>query len=146
MGFGAGMGCVKGWLPTRPPLLESMLCHVGLFVLLLYDDAELLQQILTILSYSCCSSFVRVAACPALPGLVWFSPTARTRCHDGFMPRKSPAKSFWGSWCLAALSLFGIGTVLKLLTGRSLGDHHVADGFGTSLYDLQEVVLLPKPR
>lgn len=35
---------------------------------------------------------------------------------------------------LAALSLFGFGTVLKLLTGKSLEDHHVADVLGTSLY------------
>jgi hypothetical protein len=37
----------------------------------------------------------------------------------------------------AALSIFGFGAVLKLLTGKSLEGHRVADtanGFGSSFY------------
>jgi hypothetical protein len=46
-------------------------------------------------------------------------------------------KEFLGMLGLAALSLFGSGTVLKLLTGKSLEGHHVADaanGFRSSFY------------
>ena len=43
---------------------------------------------------------------------------------------------FLGMVGLAVASVFGFGTLLKLLTGKSLEGHHAAslDGYGGSMY------------
>ena len=46
--------------------------------------------------------------------------------------RPSLSRMFVG---LAVLSILGFGTLLKLLTGKSLEHHPVLDGYSSSVYD-----------
>lgn len=41
---------------------------------------------------------------------------------------------FLGMLGLAIASIFGLGTLIKLLTGKSLEGHHVLGGYGASVY------------
>lgn len=51
------------------------------------------------------------------------------------MEREVSRKEFLGMGGLAVVSIFGFGTVLKLLTGKSLtGNHGANHGYGGSAY------------
>lgn len=51
------------------------------------------------------------------------------------MQREVSRKEFLGMSGLAVASIFGFGTVVKLLTGKSLGGHrHFSSGYGSSAY------------
>lgn len=43
-------------------------------------------------------------------------------------------KEFLSVVGLAALSIFGLGTFIKLLTGKSLETNHILNGYGGSVY------------
>lgn len=51
------------------------------------------------------------------------------------MDKEVTRKEFLGMSGLAVASIFGFGTVIKLLTGKSLtGSHHLNSGYGSSAY------------
>jgi len=51
------------------------------------------------------------------------------------MDKEVSRKEFLGMSGLAIASIFGFGTVIKLLTGKSLGSsHHFSSGYGSSSY------------
>ena len=52
------------------------------------------------------------------------------------MDKEVSRGEFLGMLGLAAASIFGLGTILKLLTGKSLEGHHtlVNTGYGSSTY------------
>jgi len=43
-------------------------------------------------------------------------------------------KEFLGLFALAVGSIFGFGTLIRLLTGHSLGGQHLSGGYGSSAY------------
>jgi hypothetical protein len=54
---------------------------------------------------------------------------------NNIMHKEVSRKEFLGMSGLALASVFGFGTVVKLLTGKSLGGHrHFASGYGSSTY------------
>jgi hypothetical protein len=57
---------------------------------------------------------------------------------SGLMEKEVSRKEFLGMLGLAAASIFGFGTLLKLLTGKSLETHGALAnnrlGYGSSLY------------
>jgi hypothetical protein len=51
------------------------------------------------------------------------------------MDKEVSRKEFIGMSGLAIASIFGFGTLIKLLTGKSLGSgHHFGSGYGSSSY------------
>jgi hypothetical protein len=50
------------------------------------------------------------------------------------MDKEISRKEFLGMLGLTVASIFGLGTVLKLLTGKSLENHRVLSGYGSSTY------------
>jgi hypothetical protein len=54
---------------------------------------------------------------------------------QGLFNKEVSRKEFLGVVGLALLSVFGLGTLVKLLTGKSLETHHAADGYGSSIYN-----------
>lgn len=51
------------------------------------------------------------------------------------MDKEVSRKEFLGMSGLAIASIFGFGTVVKLMTGKSLtGNHQVSGGYGSSSY------------
>lgn len=51
------------------------------------------------------------------------------------MNKEVSRKEFLGMGGLAVASIFGFGTVIKLLTGKSLGSNkHFSSGYGSSAY------------
>jgi len=54
---------------------------------------------------------------------------------SGLMEKEVSRKEFLGMFGLAVASIFGFGTVIKLLTGKSLGgSQHFGSGYGSSAY------------
>jgi hypothetical protein len=54
---------------------------------------------------------------------------------SNLMDKEVSRKEFLAMLGLAAASIFGMGTLLKLLTGKSLESHGAAlDGYGASAY------------
>lgn len=57
---------------------------------------------------------------------------------SGLMEKEVSRKEFLGMLGLAAASIFGFGTLLKLLTGKSLDSHRAFAksefGYGSSVY------------
>jgi hypothetical protein len=51
------------------------------------------------------------------------------------MEKEVSRKEFLGMTGLAVASIFGFGTIIKLLTGKSLsGSQHLSSGYGSSAY------------
>ena len=51
------------------------------------------------------------------------------------MDKEVTRKEFLGMSGLAIASIFGFGTLIKLLTGKSLtGSRHLSSGYGSSAY------------
>jgi hypothetical protein len=53
---------------------------------------------------------------------------------QGLLQKEVSRKEFLTIAGLALLSVFGFGTVLKLLTGKSLETHHLVNGYGDTVY------------
>jgi len=53
---------------------------------------------------------------------------------QGLLQKEVSRKEFLGIAGLVLLSVFGFGTIIKMLTGKSLDEHHVSDGYGRSVY------------
>lgn len=54
---------------------------------------------------------------------------------DGLLHKEVSRKEFLGLGGLAIASIFGFGTFIKLLTGKSLGgSKHFASGYGSNPY------------
>jgi len=53
---------------------------------------------------------------------------------SNLMGKEVSRGEFLGMAGLAVASIFGFGTLLKLLTGKSFEDHHIASGYGASTY------------
>jgi hypothetical protein len=54
---------------------------------------------------------------------------------SSLMEKEVSRKEFLGMSGLAIASIFGFGTVIKLLTGKSLGGNaHLSSGYGSSAY------------
>lgn len=57
---------------------------------------------------------------------------------SGLMEKEVSRKEFLGMLGLAVISIFGFGTLLKLLTGKSLDTHRAFTsnqfGYGSSVY------------
>jgi len=54
---------------------------------------------------------------------------------NSFLQKEVSRKEFLGMSGLAVASLFGFGTAIKLLTGKSLDSQHVINsGFGSGAY------------
>ncbi len=54
---------------------------------------------------------------------------------SNLMQKEVSRKEFLGMSGLALASVFGLGSALKLLTGKSLsGNHHSNSGYGSSPY------------
>lgn len=54
---------------------------------------------------------------------------------NNIMQKEVSRKEFLGMSGLAVASIFGFGTVVKLLTGKSLGGNkHFASGYGSNPY------------
>lgn len=54
------------------------------------------------------------------------------------MNKEVTRKEFIGMSGLAVASIFGFGTVIKLVTGKSLGGKHFLSGYGSSSYGGKE--------
>jgi len=50
------------------------------------------------------------------------------------MDKEVTRKEFLGMSGLAIASVFGFGTLIKLLTGKSLSGRHLSSGYGSSSY------------
>ena len=50
------------------------------------------------------------------------------------MDKEVTRKEFLGMSGLAIASVFGFGTLIKLLTGKSLSGRHLSGGYGSSAY------------
>lgn len=50
------------------------------------------------------------------------------------MEKEVSRKEFLGLFALAVGSIFGFGTLIRLLTGHSLGGQHLSGGYGSSAY------------
>lgn len=50
------------------------------------------------------------------------------------MDKEVTRKEFLGMSGLAIASVFGFGTLIKLLTGKSLSGRHLSSGYGSSPY------------
>lgn len=50
------------------------------------------------------------------------------------MQKEVSRKEFLGMSGLAVASLFGLGTVIKLMTGKGLSGHHIMSGYGSMPY------------
>jgi len=53
---------------------------------------------------------------------------------SNLMDKEVSRKEFLAMLGLAAASIFGMGTLLKLLTGKSLEGHNALSGYGSSVY------------
>lgn len=54
---------------------------------------------------------------------------------SNLMDKEISRKEFLGMSGLAIASIFGFGSLVKLLTGKSLmGNHHMSSGYGSSAY------------
>jgi hypothetical protein len=54
------------------------------------------------------------------------------------MNKEVTRKEFLGMSGLAVASIFGFGTIVKLLTGKSLPGKHFSSGYGSSAYGGKE--------
>lgn len=61
---------------------------------------------------------------------------------SGLMDKEVSRGEFLGMLGLAVASIFGLGTLLKLLTGKSLENRSVLDGYGSSTYGRRKTVLV----
>lgn len=50
------------------------------------------------------------------------------------MEKEVSRKEFLGMTGLAVASVFGLGTIMKLLTGKSFSPNHMASGYGGNAY------------
>jgi hypothetical protein len=53
---------------------------------------------------------------------------------NNIMQKEVSRKEFLSMSGLAVASIFGFGTIIKLLTGKSLHDHASLKGYGSSAY------------
>jgi hypothetical protein len=53
---------------------------------------------------------------------------------SGLLDKEVSRGEFLSMLGLAAASIFGLGTIIKLLTGKSLEGHHSLTGYGASTY------------
>ena len=53
---------------------------------------------------------------------------------DGLMHKEVSRKEFLGMSGLAVVSLFGLGSIAKLLNGQSLLGNHARRGYGSTPY------------
>jgi hypothetical protein len=53
---------------------------------------------------------------------------------QGLLQKEVSRKGFLGIAGLALLSIFGFGTIFKMLTGKSLEGHHIPDEYTGSVY------------
>jgi hypothetical protein len=53
---------------------------------------------------------------------------------SNLMDKEVSRKEFLGMLGLAVASIFGMGTLIKLLTGKSFEGHHALSGYGASAY------------
>jgi len=53
---------------------------------------------------------------------------------DNLMQKEVSRKEFLSMSALAIASIFGFGTIIKLLTGKSLGSRYASSGYGSSVY------------
>jgi hypothetical protein len=53
---------------------------------------------------------------------------------QGLLQKEVSRKEFLTVVGLAVLSIFAFGTVMRLLTGKSLETHHLVSGYGSTVY------------